>query len=148
MLPRVNWKYKFKGSNIQCFRRAVTSLGFLLSDQDDPPEPNLAEYAALDMAALGTVREIGSRYCLSLEALLQSTPGITTGYLPEETAKETLIGVSIPHLPRMHNLSQFIPKCLLGICHVNLSSGLRLRINGIYSNMVLGYPFADIGELH
>ena len=73
----------------------IPDMSLLFPDKDDPPEPNLAEYAALDMAALDTVREIGSRYCMSLEALLQSTPGMETGYLPEETAKETLIGVSI-----------------------------------------------------
>ena len=62
------------------------------------------------MAALDTVREIGSRYYLSLEALLQTTPGISTGYLPEETAKETLIGVSIPYLSHFHNSNQLMLK--------------------------------------
>ena len=57
------------------------------------------------MTALDAVREIGSRYCLSLEALLQATPGMKTGYLPEETAKETLIGVS-----NFHSISLVCPQ--------------------------------------
>ena len=74
---------------------STTSSVLPLSDKEDPPEPNLAQYAALDMAALDTVKEMGSRYCLSLEALMQATPGLTTGYLPESDARDTLVGVSI-----------------------------------------------------
>ena len=61
---------------------------------DDDDEPDLAKYAAIDLSALQDIRQVGARYCLSLEATLQSIPGLTAGYLPEKDARDMLVGVS------------------------------------------------------
>ena len=59
-------------------------------------EPDLRNYATIDMAALKDVRTTGAEYILSLEALMQSKLGPEPGYLPEQDAQILLVGVSLP----------------------------------------------------
>ena len=67
--------------------------------QDNPAEvdaePDLCNYATIDMAALKDVRTTGAEYILSLEALMQSKLGPEPGYLPERDAQILLVGVSL-----------------------------------------------------
>ena len=55
-------------------------------------ERDLAKYAAIDMAALKDVNQIGADHLLAVEAILHNTPGIEPGYLPEKEATNLLMG--------------------------------------------------------
>ena len=55
-------------------------------------EPDLAKYAAIDMAALRDVNQLGADHLSAVEAILHSTPGIQPGYLPEKEATTLLMG--------------------------------------------------------
>ena len=55
-------------------------------------EPDLAKYAAIDMAALRDVSQLGADHLSAVEAILHSTPGIQPGYLPEKEATALLMG--------------------------------------------------------
>ena len=55
-------------------------------------EPDLAKYAAIDMAALRDVSQLGADHLSAVEAILHSTPGIQPGYLPEKEATTLLTG--------------------------------------------------------
>ena len=72
---------------------------FLLSFSEkgvtDFEEPDLAQYAAIDMSTLKDVRRTGMDYVLSMEALMHTTPGLKPGYLPEKDAHYLLNGVGI-----------------------------------------------------
>ena len=63
----------------------------------DFEEPDLAQYAAIDMSTLKDIRRTGMDYVLSMEALMHTTPGLQPGYLPEKDAHYLLNGVGTEH---------------------------------------------------
>ena len=102
-------------------------------------EPDLAKYAAIDMAALKDVNQLGADHLSAVEAILHNTPEIQPGYLPEREATTLLMG-------SMHlmTLASYLDSCSVQL-KCEALGGIQMALAGSPPNCLYSLLKANFG---